>query len=78
MSNIEPMDKRTTDVNNVRTYPAKVKLNSRQLNSREQFIETARRIDADESEEAFERTFGRIVPPRRPSKRPDPSHKRAR
>lgn len=30
----------------------------------ERFIETAREIECDESGEAFERSFGRIVPPR--------------
>ena len=31
----------------------------------ERFVETARRIGADESGEAFERAFEKIVPPRR-------------
>jgi hypothetical protein len=30
----------------------------------EQFVETARKLGCDESEEAFKRTFEKIVPPR--------------
>lgn len=33
----------------------------------ERFKETARRLGADESGEAFERTFRKVVPPRRAS-----------
>ena len=33
----------------------------------ERFVETARKLGCDESEEAFERTFEKIVPPRRAS-----------
>jgi len=32
------------------------------------FAEAARKIGVDESGEAFERAFGRIVPPKRPGK----------
>jgi hypothetical protein len=34
----------------------------------ERFVETARKLDCDESEEAFENTFKRIIPPKVPSK----------
>jgi hypothetical protein len=34
---------------------------------RERFIETARELEADETGEAFERAFNKIVPPKRPS-----------
>ncbi len=30
------------------------------------FVETARQLGADESEESFERAFRKIVPPKRP------------
>jgi hypothetical protein len=33
----------------------------------ERFVETARKLGCDESEEAFERAFGQIVPPKRPN-----------
>jgi hypothetical protein len=31
----------------------------------ERFVETARKLGRDESEEAFERSFGKIVPPKK-------------
>lgn len=35
----------------------------------ERFVETARKLGVDESEEAFDRAFGKIVPPKfRPAK----------
>jgi hypothetical protein len=34
---------------------------------KKRFIEKAREIGADESEEAFERAFKRVVPPKKPS-----------
>lgn len=33
---------------------------------RQRFIETAKEVEADESGEAFERAFGKIVPPAKP------------
>jgi hypothetical protein len=33
----------------------------------ERFVETARKLGCDESEEAFQRAFSKIVPARRPS-----------
>lgn len=36
----------------------------------EKFIETARELGCDESEEAFERTFAKVVPPKRPKAKP--------
>jgi hypothetical protein len=33
----------------------------------ERFVETARALECDESEEAFRRTFAKIVPPKLPS-----------
>jgi hypothetical protein len=32
----------------------------------ERFVETARKLECDESEEAFDRAFKKIVPPKRP------------
>jgi hypothetical protein len=32
------------------------------------FLETARKLGCDESEETFERTFEKIVPPKTPSR----------
>lgn len=40
---------------------------------KKRFIEKARELGADESEEAFERAFKRVVPARRPSQTPDES-----
>jgi hypothetical protein len=37
------------------------------------FVETARQLGADESEEAFERAFRKIVPSKRPTKPPTAS-----
>ena len=34
----------------------------------ERFVETARKLGCDESEEAFEREFTKIVPPAQPGK----------
>jgi len=31
------------------------------------FVETARKLGCDESEESFERTFSKVVPPKRKS-----------
>ena len=42
--------------------PAKQKSQSQ----RERFIETARKLEADESGEAFDKAFGKIVPPKSP------------
>jgi hypothetical protein len=35
----------------------------------ERFVETARKLGCDESEEAFERTFEKIAPPRMPRRK---------
>jgi hypothetical protein len=43
-------------------FPAKAQTNEAQQSQR--FIDTAREIGADESGEAFERAFGKIVPQR--------------
>lgn len=42
----------------------------------DRFIETARELGCDESEEAFERTFAKVVPPTRPKKEPGASRER--
>jgi hypothetical protein len=39
----------------------------------DRFRETARELEADESGEAFERAFGKIVPPKKPRLRKDKS-----
>jgi hypothetical protein len=31
------------------------------------FLETARKLDCDENEKAFEETFKKIIPPKRPT-----------
>jgi hypothetical protein len=33
---------------------------------KKRFIETARELESDETGEAFERAFGKIVPPKQP------------
>lgn len=33
---------------------------------KQRFIEKARELEADESEEAFEQSFGKVVPPKSP------------
>jgi hypothetical protein len=46
----------------------------------ERFRQTARDLGCDESGEAFERAFGKIVPPKRPkpTKEPEPECKKPR
>ncbi len=39
----------------------------------ERFVETARKIGCDESEEAFERAFEKIIPPAREKTKPMPT-----
>jgi hypothetical protein len=41
----------------------------------ERFVETARKLGCDESEEAFEREFAKIVPPKPRASHPRPSGK---
>lgn len=38
---------------------------NRKLSQKERFIEAARAAEADETGETFERTFGKIVPPKK-------------
>jgi len=47
---------------------------------RKRFMDTARKLGADESGEAFERAFGKIVPPKHPKQthEPEPKAKRPR
>jgi hypothetical protein len=45
------------------------------------FVEAARELGCDESGEAFERAFGKIVPPKRPRPKgetPEPKSKKPR
>ncbi|MBT3071677.1 hypothetical protein KKP04_12470 [Rhodomicrobium sp. Az07] len=46
----------------------------------ERFRQTARELEADETGEAFERAFGKIVPPKtpKPTKEPEPKTKKTR
>jgi hypothetical protein len=43
---------------------------------RRRFEEAAREIGADETGEAFERAFGKIVPPKLPAAEPKPKPKK--
>ncbi len=45
-------------------------------NQRERFIEAAREADCDESPEAFERVFAKVVPPKRPTTESRPKTKK--
>ncbi len=49
-------------------------------NQKQRFIDTARELGADESGEAFERAFGKIVPPKhpKPAQEPEPKTKKPR
>jgi hypothetical protein len=47
--------------------PRKQKLPPDDQKQSQRFIETAREIGADETGEAFERAFKKIVPPKRPA-----------
>lgn len=44
----------------------------------QRFLETARQLGADESGEAFERAFGKIVPPKKPKPSPPEQTKKPR
>jgi len=46
----------------------KTKAKPDDTDQKKRFIEKARELGADESEEAFERAFKKIVPPKKPSK----------
>jgi hypothetical protein len=54
--------------------PAK-KPNPEEKPQRERFIETAREIGADETQEGFEKGFGKVVTPK--ESRPHPSEKQS-
>jgi hypothetical protein len=43
----------------------------------ERFVETARKLEVDESEEAFDQVFRKIVPPKPQVSRPHPAVKRS-
>jgi hypothetical protein len=51
----------------------------RTVSQRDRFIEIARELEIDDSPEEFERTFGKIVPPKKAgdvaSPRPEPAKK---
>lgn len=50
--------------------PKKIKAKPKEKSQRERFIEAARRAEVDETGEAFERAFKKIVPPKSPRRKP--------
>jgi hypothetical protein len=42
---------------------SKATLREKSQSQKERFIETAKKLEADESSEAFERAFAKIIPP---------------
>jgi hypothetical protein len=50
--------------NSQNTMPSKPK------SQHQRFIETARELGCDEDPKAFERTFSKVVPPKKPTEKP--------
>lgn len=48
------------------TKTSKPTKSQREASQRQRFIDTAKEVEADESGEAFEKAFGKIVPPVKP------------